>query len=428
MRSIWLPCAEKWRQRSSESFCQKGTQEVFASTKKSLHVSHFRSRGAAAGNSAAIRASLRQVALSCPVGGHERRNGAAKNKNGAQVKTRMARARILVICSLLVLSAGTALADEVILTNGDRLTGTILRKEHDTLVFTTTYGGDLNIRWVEVTGILSDKPQRFYLDDGRRLTGTASPGSDGEITIEAEREPSIGPIPLSLVRWINPSPEVAGEGTEFKGRLNLGAASTAGNTDTEKFHIDAEIIARTFKNRYTAGAAGNEGKTSGVKSESDWLAYLKYDRFLTPKWYAYVNGSAEQDRFKDIDLRTTAGAGSGYQFIDTDRTNLSLEGGLSNVRTDFAATPDEDYTALRWALKFEHTLFKSEVQFFHQHEALLAVDDPEKIVVKSITGLRMPIVKKIRTALQYNLDWENEPAPGRVRTDRALLLTLGYEF
>ncbi len=230
------------------------------------------------------------------------------------------------------------------------------------------------------------------------------------------------------MRWINPSPHISGEGVKFNGRFNLGVASTAGNTDTDKLHIDAEVIARALKNRYTAGIAVNEGQTSGVKTESNSLAYLKYDRFLTPKWYAYVNGSAEQDQFKDIELRTIAGAGSGYQFIDTIRTNLSLEGGLSDVRTDFDVAPDEDYAALRWALKFEHLLFKSQVQFFHQHEALLSIDDPQKVLVKSMTGLRMPIADKIRTAFQYNVDWESEPAPGRVRTDRTVLLTLGYEF
>ena len=344
------------------------------------------------------------------------------------MKTWNARACILVIGSFLALSAGILRADVVTLANGDRLTGTIVRKEDDMLVFQTSYSGELKIRWVDVTGIFSDRPQRIYLDDGRRLTGRPVPGAEGEISVEAEGEPPSEPVPVSRVRWINPSPYISGEGAKFNGRFNLGAASTAGNTQTEKLHIDAEVIARTLKNRYTAGIAVNEGKTSGVKSESNSLAYLKYDRFLTTKWYAYVNGSAEQDRFKDIDSRTIAGAGSGYQFIDTDRTNLSLEGGLSDVRTDFDRGSDEDYAALRWALKFEHYLFKSQVQFFHQHEALLSINEPQKLLVKSMTGLRMPIADKIRTALQYNVDWENEPAPGRVHTDRAVLLTLGYEF
>jgi putative salt-induced outer membrane protein YdiY len=56
------------------------------------------------------------------------------------------------------------------------------------------------------------------------------------------------------------------------------------------------------------------------------------------------------------------------------------------------------------------------------------IADSRNVIVRSITGLRMPIAEKIRTALQYNLDWESEPAPGRLQTDRTVLLTLGYAF
>jgi hypothetical protein len=45
-----------------------------------------------------------------------------------------------------------------------------------------------------------------------------------------------------------------------------------------------------------------------------------------------------------------------------------------------------------------------------------------------MTGLRMPVLEKIDATLQYNLDWDNNPAPGRVSADRALLFTLGYQF
>ena len=177
-----------------------------------------------------------------------------------------------------------------------------------------------------------------------------------------------------------------------------------------------------------AGFAYNRGKTSGVVSESNALGYLKYDRFLTPKWYAYLNASAERDEFKDIDLRTIVGAGSGFQFIETDRTNLSLEGGVSDVHTEFALAPDEDYPALRLAAKYEHFLFSSKVQFFCQQVVLVGMADSKRTFVKSITGLRMPVVDRVNVTMQYNLDWENEPAPGRVHSDRTVLLTLGYHF
>ncbi|HEX9450310.1 MAG TPA: DUF481 domain-containing protein [Burkholderiales bacterium] len=323
---------------------------------------------------------------------------------------------------------GSTHADVVTLVNGDRVTGTIVRKEDDMLVFQTSYGGELKIRWIQISGISSDQPQRIYLDDGRHFKGTTAIGADGKMMIQSAPDTPAEPVDVAHVRWINPSPDISGEGVRWEGRVNAGAASTSGNTETEKVHADGEVIARTLKNRYTAGFAYNRGRTTGVVSESNSLGYLKYDRFLTPKWYAYLNGSAENDKFKDINLRTIVGAGSGYQFFDSDRTNLSLEAGVSDVRTDFELAPDEDYPALRWAVKYEHYLFNSKVQFFHQHEALVGIDDPRKAFVKSITGLRMPVAAKINTTVQYNVDWENQPAPGRVGTDRTLLLTLGYQF
>jgi len=344
------------------------------------------------------------------------------------VKTWKSRLAAIGAGVLIATWTGATHADVVTLANGDRMTGTIVRKEDDNLIFRTSYGGELKIRWLDVAGIESDHPQRIYLDDGRRLKGTPSIGGKGQLSVQPDDGAAPEPVDMAHVRWINPSPHISGEGVLWEGRINVGAASTAGNTDTEKVHGDGEVIARTQKNRYTAGFAYNRGKTNGVVSESNALGYLKYDRFLTPKWYGYLNGSAENDKFKDISLRTIAGAGSGIQFIDSDRTNLSLEGGVSDVRTDFNLTPDEDYPAMRWAVKYEHFLFGSKVQFFHQHEALVGLQDPRKAFVKSITGLRMPVASRITTTVQYNLDWENEPAPGRVRTDRAILLTLGYQF
>lgn len=87
----------------------------------------------------------------------------------------------------------------------------------------------------------------------------------------------------------------------------------------------------------------------GLETESNWIAYMKYDHFVTRKWYAYTNADFQNDKFKDIQLRSTLGIGTGYQFIESEKTNLSLEGGLTYVQTDFIVAPDDDYPAGRWA-------------------------------------------------------------------------------
>ena len=133
-------------------------------------------------------------------------------------------------------------------------------------------------------------------------------------------------------------------------------------------------------------------------------------------------------RFKDIRLRSTLGLGNGHQFLETEKTNLSLEGGFAYVHTDFIVAQDDAYPAARWAVKFDHRLFNTKYQFFHTHEAYVGLDDARKIFVRSQTGLRVPLMDKLNATAQYNVDWDNTPTPGGVRTDKALLLTLGYQW
>ena len=73
-------------------------------------------------------------------------------------------------------------------------------------------------------------------------------------------------------------------------------------------------------------------------------------------------------------------------------------------------------------------LHKKIVQFFHWDEAFLNTDDSEDIWLRSRTGLRFPIYKGLTWTVQYNLDWDNSPAPGLEEKDTTLLFTLGYQF
>lgn len=319
-------------------------------------------------------------------------------------------------------------ADEVVLVNGDRFTGTVVSKEGDVLVFRTDYAGNLRIRWAEVRQISSDSPVWLHLEDGSRLSATLQSFGDGTVVVTAGDSLESTPIPVENIRFINPSPEASGEGVKLSGRINAGLSSTSGNTDAETLYFNGESVARTRDNRYTLGGQAKRTEDGGVQTESNWLLYMKYDHFVTEKWYAYANGNFENDKFKDIRLRSTLGVGSGYQFLESPQTNLSLEGGLTYVNTDYDLGVDEDYPAGRWALNFDHFLFETRTQFFHNHEAYVGLEDSENIFVRSQTGLRFPLVRSLNATAQYNVDWDNQPAPGRVRTDKTLLLTLGYSW
>lgn len=328
-------------------------------------------------------------------------------------------------CALTALAVGVANADEVMLRNGDRITGEVLRMEGRKLLIKTSYAGNLRIDWSQIATLSTDQPVYISLDDASRVKAVFGQSDTGATKLTGGDWLETGPMALERVTGISRKPEPP---VKVTGRINIGASSTSGNTDTRKIHADAEMIARTVKNRFTLGGATDRTEDQNIETESNWIAYLKYDHFLTKRWYAYSNADMESDKFKDISLRTTLGVGTGYQFYETPQTNLSLEGGVNYVNTDYDLGMDDSYPAGRWGLRFDHFLFESKTQFFHQQEGFFALDDSENLFLRSQTGLRWPVVERLAATVQYNVDWDGNAAQGRSSTDRTVLFTLGYHW
>ncbi len=324
----------------------------------------------------------------------------------------------------VVLATGAARADEVVLVNGDRITGKLVDLAEGKISIKTDYAGTVKIDWSKVQTVSTDGP--VYLTIGDNVVrATVLPSADGTATLESEELPTAESVELSRLTSMSYERKPA---VRVTGRINIGASSTSGNTDKEQLNGSFEVVARSAKNRTTLGAEANRSETDGTQTESNWLAYLAYDHFISEKWYAYASTSAENDKFKDINLRTTIGAGAGYQFFETDETNLSMELGASYVNTDYDIGVDSDYPAARWAMNFSQKLFKSRVEFFNVDSVHAALDDSDNFFLRTRTGLRLPIVAGMNSTIQYNYDYDDNPAPGRVKEDKAWLFTLGYAW
>ncbi len=337
------------------------------------------------------------------------------------MRRRLANFWLVAVC----LAMSSALADEVVLHNGDRITGEVVRIENGKLTVKTPYAGTIKIDRKDIASLTTDKPVYIVIDEINRVQATIIAAEAGTVTLSDGDWMATGPLALDRITGLTREPEPA---VKVRGRINIGVSSTSGNTQTEKLHADAEVIARSAKNRFTIGGGTKRTKDREVETESNSRAYLKYDHFITKKWYAYANADTERDKFKDIKLRTTLGVGTGYQFLESKKTNLSVEGGINYVNTDFEFAPDDSYPAGRWAIRFDRFLFESNTQFFHQHEACFGLEDSDNIFVRTQTGLRWPVLEGLDATAQYNVDWDNNPAAGRVKTDRAVLFTLGYRW
>jgi len=312
----------------------------------------------------------------------------------------------------------------VYLANGDRVSGTVVKKAGDVLTVMTEFAGEIGIAWDKVVSVSTEAPVVVQLDDATLLTGALARSGDGSVGIAGSGLVQAGQVPVAQIAMINPpAPE---NGVKLSGRANAGVYIAKGNTDKEAYHGDIEAVARTKQNRFTAGAIYNQAVNDGVESENNATAYLKYDHFLTEKWYSYANAVLFKDDFADLNLRSSLGVGAGYQFMESELTNLSLEGGLSYVNEDFDLAPDDSYPAARWSLNYDHFLYPNRLQFFHFHEGLLGLQDTKDIIIITRTGLRAMLTDNFTATAEVDVDWDNTPSPGNDRVDTRYLFNLGY--
>ncbi len=331
-------------------------------------------------------------------------------------------------CLVLLVGSGLspAYADTVFLRNGDRVSGRVIGLDATSLKLKTEYAGDIAIALERIDRLETDAPVTLVLEDDTRIAGLLS-AREGRLSIE----------PASTAQAIEVSPSridaleqgvVPAAAWRYGGRVTVGVSSSRGNSDVTRANLDSEVTARRGRSRLTAGLRGAYARDSGRDTEGNAGANAKYDHFLSKKWYAYGNSSLEYDPFRDLRLRATGGAGSGYQVLDTARTALALEGGLEYVSAQYYDRADEGFPAGRAALRLDHWLWQNVVQLFVRAEGYANLETIERSFVRTQTGLRFPLRDRLLAQAQVNVDWQGDPPPGTESVDRSVILSVGYQW
>jgi putative salt-induced outer membrane protein YdiY len=317
--------------------------------------------------------------------------------------------RIFVLVLLTCGVTSALFADELRLTNGDRLTGTVVQLADGTLTFKTA-NGELRISWKDVAALTTERPYEVTISGAAPETMALRISGD--------------PASFANIEKIEaPAPPV-----QWHGGASAGVLSTAGNTDVNSLRIEGNAAARTSADRYTVSALLNEARTADVQTARNWTASFGYDRFLTKRLFADGSMILSHDRFRDLDLRTAISGGVGYDAWKSGAGTLSVSGGLGYVRENFATIPDSTFAAVHEAAKLDVAFLAKRLQTFHHHDGYFGVTGTNNLFFRTRNGVRFTIVGGLSSAVEWDLDYDRSPSPGRVKTDRTFALTFGYQF
>ncbi len=325
--------------------------------------------------------------------------------------------RLLVVLVTLA-AAATAAADEIRLKNGDRLTGTVLTLEKGVLKFDTGHG-TLGLPWADVTVLAVTDPIVVTVTGRPVQTVTIVAGDSGQILLQPG-----GAVALAdVVGFARPDPPLA-----ITGGANAGILRTSGNTDVSSLRLDGEVVARAVQNRYSASGIVNRTSDRGEETARNSTAAVRYDRFFSRRLYANASSLFTNDAFRDLDLRTAIGLGLGYQVADNTRFRVGVEGGYGYVSEHFGAAPDDSYQALRETLVADAYIGAKRLVLFHRNDVFFGVTGEDNLFVQTRNGARVALVGGLVATLQYDVDYDQSPAPGRTHSDQAVGFTFGYRF
>ena len=142
----------------------------------------------------------------------------------------------------LALSLPLAEADEILMRDGSRLLGTVVKRENGTLTFKTSYAGDIKVKWDEVAEVTTEKPMEFLLSDESIVTGTHVINSPNNLVIEGESGEPDQTLAQDAVTYVNPESWRKGEGYKLSGRVNFAFSRQRGNTDKDEIAISSQFI------------------------------------------------------------------------------------------------------------------------------------------------------------------------------------------
>lgn len=148
--------------------------------------------------------------------------------------------------------------------------------------------------------------------------------------------------------WFGPAPWDSG--------IEFGLNGASGTSESLSFRTGGFVKRSADDYKFDASLYYNKTQTEGVEIQSNALLDVRYDwLFDDSPWTLFVMSQTFYDEFQAFDLNFNANAGFGYQWFDTEQTNLTTSVGTGGSR-EFGG-PDSQWIAeASFGVKYELNL------------------------------------------------------------------------
>ena len=345
--------------------------------------------------------------------------------------------RVIILCSVLLFSA-TLLEQEnndvIVMKNGDRFTCEIKGLSAGVLSVKMSYvDGTVAVQWSQVAHLESNRLFRVQTESGVVYTGTMSTtgaSTDPPIRIELAETPR-EEVEVAQRKIIKLSQTSESFWHRFDGALNTGFLYSKGN-ESAQFNLSSQLAYTrerwSSQVSFNTSFASSNGSNLTTRNQTD-LNILRLLRWNN--WFYAGTGSFLQSSVQDIKLQTTLGGGIGRYLKNSNRTSISVMGGLGWQNISYGQNTVEqgaNNTAVGFAAT-EIKAFKFKKTNLDVSASLLpAITDAGRVHFNSNAVYYIKLVNDLSWNFSFYGSWDTRPPATLPKSDYGTSSGLSWTF
>jgi Protein of unknown function, DUF481 len=263
-------------------------------------------------------------------------------------------------------AAPAAAPDVIVFTNGDQLSGKLVREVAGSVVFHSDMAGDITVTWDKIKSLHTGQ-QFAVIEEGQHVTRKTADADivHGNIQVEdnsVKVTPAAGAtskdIPVKNAQYLideaTYNKELRGNPGFFSGwtgGLTAGATVVEATQNSRGFTGSAALVRAIPtvdwldpRNRTLVDFTGAYGEVTqpGTSTLKSNIIHgdIEHDWYVSPRFYFLVDAAFDHNFSQGLNIQQLYGAGAGYTFVKTPKQELDLKFDIHFERQQYFITPN----------------------------------------------------------------------------------------
>jgi hypothetical protein len=345
--------------------------------------------------------------------------------------------RLALIAAALVLAPALFArekTDVLVMKNGDRMTCRVKGLASGVLYVSFDYiDGTTAVEWSKVARLESDqlfivKTENGSVYSGRLRTPESPAGEPVKIEVLEVAEESVVLESPTVVSIVETSEKFW---QRFNGEVSFGVIYSKGN-DSTQYTFGSQTA--YLRERWSAAANFNSNLSSSTGASASTRNSLDLigTRLLPWNKYFYSGlGSFLQSTAQGITLQSSVGGGFGRYFKNTNRSKISVLGGLSWQSTNYHPTlvPVARQNLVAAMVVADIKFFKFNKTSLDLNATVFpALSEPGRFRFNTDATYYIKLISNLSWNVSFYGNWDNKPPPGFSGSDYGSSAGLSWTF